>query len=354
VKGNVTINDTIELPSYTVLQIHGKITLADDSDCTILETAASATDIAVIGGEIYGVRANQTGGIGLHFASGTKKALVFGTKFYQIKEHAVFVNANCEDITALGIHALECEMGFATWYGGNKRITLANSHIVNSYRDGVYIRSGNHVNILGNTILNSSQETADQWTGILTYGDATSQVLHVNIIGNISCDDQDTPTQRYGVSLDGDAQANSDYYTVVGNTLRGNAVDQYNQATFVKESANNVLGPNNEPYYTQSPIRIFPSPSGDAFRIVAPSSFTGRMIYLDKGGTEVFRVGPSGYIQMRDFLQIAKSDGTERTRLTTGTAGNRGVIKVWDVTKNAFAYYYSDNGVWTYAATEPT
>jgi len=60
------------------------------------------------------------------------------------------------------------------------------------------------------------------------------------------------------------------------------------------------------------------------------------------------------YPPTTDTLLLTIDQNGAIIALGVGSAGNRGVIKVWDVTKAAFAYWYSDNGVWTYAAAEPT
>lgn len=46
--------------------------------------------------------------------------------------------------------------------------------------------------------------------------------------------------------------------------------------------------------------------------------------------------------------------GTNRTEMSTGTAGNRGVLKMWDATLAAYRYVYIDNGALVISATEPT
>lgn len=53
-------------------------------------------------------------------------------------------------------------------------------------------------------------------------------------------------------------------------------------------------------------------------------------------------------------LAINNDAGIGRIHLKTGTAGNRGVLKLWDATAGAWKYAYIDNGAWVIAAAEPT
>lgn len=61
-----------------------------------------------------------------------------------------------------------------------------------------------------------------------------------------------------------------------------------------------------------------------------------------------------GYITNTLQVVVTNASGTERARLEKGSAGNRGVVKLWDVTAAAFKYAYIDNGAWVIAASEPT
>jgi hypothetical protein len=54
------------------------------------------------------------------------------------------------------------------------------------------------------------------------------------------------------------------------------------------------------------------------------------------------------------YLDLNKSDGTNRIRLKSGSAGNRGVIRLWDAGAAAYRYAYLNSGAWVIATTEPT
>ncbi len=61
-----------------------------------------------------------------------------------------------------------------------------------------------------------------------------------------------------------------------------------------------------------------------------------------------------GFIANCLLIVVTNASGTERARLEPGSAGNRGVVKLWDATLAAFRYAYIDNGAWVIAAAEPT
>jgi len=64
--GNFVINSAINVPSYTVIDIRGKITLANGADQNIFMIAPNLSDIEIINGEIDGNKANQTPGANLY------------------------------------------------------------------------------------------------------------------------------------------------------------------------------------------------------------------------------------------------------------------------------------------------
>ena len=59
-KGNFTISMPISVPSYSVLEVDGRLTLANGVNDPILK-ASSATDVEVVGGVLDGNEAGQTG-----------------------------------------------------------------------------------------------------------------------------------------------------------------------------------------------------------------------------------------------------------------------------------------------------
>lgn len=69
--------------------------------------------------------------------------------------------------------------------------------------------------------------------------------------------------------------------------------------------------------------------------------------------TYFFRLG-NGCFDVNLGLAVLNGSNVERARVTPGTSGDRGVLKLWDVGAAAFRYAYLNAGAWVIAAAEPT
>jgi len=70
VKGNFIIDSPIKIPSWTIFQIIGEITLAPNSNCNMIENedwTNGNEEIEIYGGRLYGNRQQQSSGDGIHF-----------------------------------------------------------------------------------------------------------------------------------------------------------------------------------------------------------------------------------------------------------------------------------------------
>jgi hypothetical protein len=59
IKGNFTINNTVQVPSYTFLQVIGKLTLANGANATVIDTNQYAKNVTISDAIIDGNKANQ-------------------------------------------------------------------------------------------------------------------------------------------------------------------------------------------------------------------------------------------------------------------------------------------------------
>jgi len=59
-KGDFTVSDTVTVPSYTILEINGKLTLADNTNKNILKLEANGDYIDIVNGIFDGNKANNT------------------------------------------------------------------------------------------------------------------------------------------------------------------------------------------------------------------------------------------------------------------------------------------------------
>ena len=64
IKGNFTISATITIPSYTIIEIYGKLTLADNVNDSMFKPEANATHIIIKNGVLNGNKAGNTSGNG--------------------------------------------------------------------------------------------------------------------------------------------------------------------------------------------------------------------------------------------------------------------------------------------------
>lgn len=78
--------------------------------------------------------------------------------------------------------------------------------------------------IIGNTCLNNSQSSANQFAGIEVGAAGTGKCRRFSLIGNTCFDNQGSKTQKYGIQTTNDC----DYYTIMGNPVSFNATGGLN------------------------------------------------------------------------------------------------------------------------------
>jgi uncharacterized repeat protein (TIGR01451 family) len=106
-------------------------------------------------------------------------------------------------ITDVGGHGIQMAKSSTLADQPNKKSNenvITGNHVENSGQDGINVTAGDGNDILGNTVLNSSNITAGR-DGI-RIGSADSITCDDNVVsGNTSGDNQTTKTQRYGLSI---------------------------------------------------------------------------------------------------------------------------------------------------------
>jgi parallel beta-helix repeat protein len=101
-------------------------------------------------------------------------------------------------------------------------VTIVGNRVEKSHRAGIYVHGSKNIEILGNEIKNNDQGGSG-YGGIIIevlIADGCSGIL---IEGNNCFDDQDVPTQQYGISVDG----NTSNSLILGNYATGNAAANY-------------------------------------------------------------------------------------------------------------------------------
>jgi hypothetical protein len=121
-KGDFTTNFPILISSYTILEIDGKITLANGANCNIIENKNPSTyakDITIIGGVLDGNSANQ----GSVAYNGINMVLTSGGGYDQPIPYIEIQDIKVMNVKQDGIH-----IDFTGSYGGYLWITNVQSH----------------------------------------------------------------------------------------------------------------------------------------------------------------------------------------------------------------------------------
>jgi hypothetical protein len=188
-------------------------------------------------------------------------------------------------ITNVGGHGVQITKAGATANQPNKKSnnnTVSGNWIENSGQDGINVISGDANNILGNNVLNSSDDVVNK-DGV-RIGSSSSITCDNNAVdGNTLADNQATPTQRYGLNI----SSSLCNRTVVGeNAFSGNRLGD-------------ILDKGTDTQYGTPPPDSEPptAPTNLAANAVGPSrvdlSWTASADNVGVTGYEVFRNGAS-------------------------------------------------------------
>jgi len=97
-------------------------------------------------------------------------------------------------------------------------VSVIGNKAVSSLYHGFYFYEASDCTCIGNTSLNSSQDSVGSYDGIRVHGTVTNPSNDNTFIGNRCRDKQGTKTQDYGIREAG----TSDYNLFIANSLRGN------------------------------------------------------------------------------------------------------------------------------------
>jgi len=272
-KGDLTIDTTLSVPPYTVLQIDGKLTLADGSNCDMIRNKNfdTALDwyIAICGGIIDGGTQTATSN-GIHF-QGAQRSSIFSCRIKNMFQRGIWLDAGAAFNTGV-CHVLnnwieDSANGIVVSTSGaavSADHIICNNDVGGCTSDGILLSAAGACNVSDNLCWNNAlgidlynatgtsicDNRADwnDWFGIRlsaasvdntltgnrcwTNGVETPdlyagiQVLDSNsnvICGNISRNYVATPYQKYGIQVSG----TSDYNTVKGNNCTLNVTAPY-------------------------------------------------------------------------------------------------------------------------------
>jgi parallel beta-helix repeat protein len=229
VKGNFTIVTTISIPSYTILEIQGKLKLADSSPIgTYMLASVNSFNIEIFGGLLDGNMANQDPGLHAHIIhfSNVANALIQDIETINASYDHIILTDGSKDIV------------IDSWIGDGGRgdgfnpleasnIIVKNSIARNMIVDGFHISDGSsQVSVIGcisynNTIngisiYNSHRNVVE---GNIVYGNHSGIYLmaadasYNNILNN-----QIMNNTQYGIIANAVV---SDYLNISGNIITG-------------------------------------------------------------------------------------------------------------------------------------
>lgn len=196
---NYTINRTLTVYSFTYLEILGKISLADDSDCDMIYSE-STTDVYIVNGELDGNRGEQAAGDIIRLNNVWYAWIIRVTISYAYRD-GIFLDG------AAGVGAIQFIIQNSISYcndgirGGGTDDTVMGNIIIANYARGINWSAVNGV------LCNNICHHHDNGAGI-----NTSYSSAMTIVGNNCQANQD------GIQL----AADSDDYVVCSNICKDN------------------------------------------------------------------------------------------------------------------------------------
>ena len=262
IKGNFTIGQ-ITIPSYTIIEIHGKLTLAAATNDDMFRPEDNATNIIIKGGVLNGNKANQTAGSSFRFSATANESYILfeDIEITGFKEHGIQLSSGTSDqirINKCEIHTNDgsgiraacdevvitnCEI-YSNGAAGVLAYQVHNIEVLNCFihdnvSDGVYLSEVYHsivencifsTNRAGVYILNSSYENI---VNANTFEDSERQAVYIyqssrNVVTNNICKNssQDVDNTYDAIALEDDTTTYSTYNIVTGNQIYDDAANQ--------------------------------------------------------------------------------------------------------------------------------
>ena len=214
-EGNFATVANISVPSYTIIEITGKITHSTTSKC--LQIATAATDVEIRGGWIDGGTVascvHGEGELTNIIVEGVKctNALLTAQAIYLEGDNIIVENCHIDTAGAgILVGKTEADSGFTA-----SDIRIVNNYVYNTKDDGIALNIGHHAVIANNNVdRNNYSGPAASSAGIKIYGGCED----VTVIGNtvVGC-----PTTTMGIktSVETGEDSSPKYCSIVGNVV---------------------------------------------------------------------------------------------------------------------------------------
>jgi len=263
-KGDFEIGAKIRIPSYTILEILGKVKLANNVNAIMFDNddySGGNSDIEIIGGELDGNKANQTTGHGIYF-NNVSRVIIRGIYVHNCKDDGIKLESCSEAFISEALIESNDGNGLVLKTTTDSQITdiVSNSNGSGTVGEGLYIHTNSLRNRVENSEFNSNNKTGitisitstnNQMVNCIVKGNGDSGILtksqKLSLIGIIGIDNT-----YDGITLDAD----SDYSTIVGGVFYDN---KRNGITVYRSSYCTVAGNvvfNNAVNYVSGGIRL--------------------------------------------------------------------------------------------------
>lgn len=224
-KGEFTIDSTITLPSYTILEVRGKIKLANNAEKTMILVSGSHTEI--IGGTFDGNNGAQTSDlVYIIKVDGVVDFILTRAYFHNSQDDAVVVFSskdvkiygnsfvNCGDSEPTGADAIDLN--------NVTNATISNNYILNPYDDGIDLEGTNGAVISNNHITNGGIEINDCTQVTVADNTVSNSKMYGIWIGTQTKIATVSANYIFNSTYDGIVITNHSNATVVANQLLNN------------------------------------------------------------------------------------------------------------------------------------
>ncbi|MEK7555605.1 MAG: right-handed parallel beta-helix repeat-containing protein [Patescibacteria group bacterium] len=226
VKGNYTIDTSIDIPSYTILELQGRLTIASGTFGLVnSDTTNGNTDIEIIGGTIDGNYANLINYNNCVFLQNSNNLIITGMTIYGCKNEGIeFRNVSGFDISENTIfNNGDDSISLINGGGGGSNNGTVSNNILFGNRSatggssGIEIEDGSYeITVSNNVIYGSTASSSMTGIGVVVDSGSTYSASHdVTISGNVIRD-----VEVSGIIVQTNlTAANLENVTIIGNTI---------------------------------------------------------------------------------------------------------------------------------------
>lgn len=283
IKDDVTLTTDIDVPNYSILEIHGKMTQTAATTCI---DVSGAHDIDIIGGYLD----CDGQGDGVYGINDCYNINVDGVKIIDANTAQQGIYLRGHDLTVQNCYVSVAGAGILCGRSEADEFTASNIKILNNYvygtqDDGIAVDLVQDSLIQGN-VVNRNNDGVDYSCGIKFFGDCDHLVIDGNVIYNCN----DAATALHGIGNDIDSENNLSDGVVISNNIVhtcsavginvGGTADYHPTNTII--SGNRIYDTNKGSYAYGADIRLYYSDKtlvdGNSFSTMYRESDTNTLV----------------------------------------------------------------------------